>query len=160
MRRFLVLTPLCLAVFSPLAAATCVCTCTVATVNVAFGSYNPLPGAASDSTGSVTLDCSVIAGSVSYTEALSAGNGSNGYAPRTMSSGANHVNYNLYLDSARATVWGDGTGSTQTQSGASGTIINGTYSNTFTVYGRILSNQTSTQPGSYSDSITVTVTYN
>jgi spore coat protein U-like protein len=130
----------------------------VSTGGVAFGAYNPLPGAASDTTGSVTLSCNISAGSVSYTMALTTG-GSGSYVPRQMSSGASHLNYNLYLDSARTTVWGDGTGGTQTLSGTSPIVVP-SYTQTDNVYGRILANQQSTPPGSYSDTITVTVTYN
>jgi spore coat protein U-like protein len=35
------------------------------------------------------------------------------FQPRTMRSGPNQLAYNLYLDAARAAVWGDGTQGTQ-----------------------------------------------
>jgi spore coat protein U-like protein len=148
----------CVAALSSPAASQCVCSCSVTTVGVAFGAYNPLPGAASDATGSVTNTCTITAGILSYTVALSAG-GSASYSPRHMSSGVNRLNYNLTVDSARTIVWGDGSGGTQMQSDATGLGVLGNYAKTYSVYGRILANQSSAVPGSYSDSIIVTVTY-
>src|SRR6266487_1298814 len=53
------------------------------------------------------------------------------FIPRKMVNAGTLLNYNLYTDAARTTVWGDGTGGTVTVSGSS----NG--STTHTVYGRI-----------------------
>jgi spore coat protein U-like protein len=71
-----------------------------------------------------------------------------------MSQGANLLSYSLYTDAARTNVWGDGTGSTATI-GNTGT---GAVQNV-TVYGRIPGSQSSAPPGSYADTISVTVTY-
>jgi spore coat protein U-like protein len=69
-----------------------------------------------------------------------------------MTSGANTVNYTLYSNSGRTTVWGNTVG-TDTQA-ATG---NGS-AQSYTVYGRVPS-QAAPAPGTYSDTITVTVTY-
>jgi len=61
--------------------------------------------------------------------------------------------YNLYLDSTRLTIWGDGTGGTGTFSGMGTGSDVGT-----TVYGRIPAGQ-NVAVGTYSDLITVTVTF-
>ena len=69
-----------------------------------------------------------------------------------MTSGANTVNYSLYTDIARSTVWGNTVG-TDTKSGTG----NGS-AQTLTVYGQLPAGQYPT-PGSYSDTITATITY-
>jgi spore coat protein U-like protein len=90
----------------------------------------------------------------SFTVALSAGN-SNDFTTRTMSNGSNTLAYNLYVDSNRMMIWGDGTGGTSTQT-FSGLLS--LLSTSFTVYGRAPKSQYPA-PGSYTDTITVTVTY-
>ncbi|RDS79325.1 SCPU domain-containing protein [Dyella monticola] len=121
-------------------------TCSATTTGVSFGTYDPFASAPLDSTGSVSVTCSA---STSYIVALSAGQGS--FASRTMSSGAHLLAYNLYTDTLRTTVWGDGSGSTTTVPG-SGT------SASYTVYGRVPALQNA-YVGAYSDSIIVTVSF-
>jgi spore coat protein U-like protein len=70
---------------------------------------------------------------------------------RLLANGAATVNYNLYTASDYATVWGD-TGGTPVSSTGTGA------DQTFTIYGRIPA-QTTPAPGTYTDLITVTVTY-
>ena len=74
-------------------------------------------------------------------------------ATRTMESGANSVNYSLYTSGTYATIWGDGTSGTSTHphSGTGSTT-------TLTIYGRVPS-QTTPTAATYSDTITITVTY-
>jgi spore coat protein U-like protein len=71
-----------------------------------------------------------------------------------MTSGANTLNYNLYTSSGYGTVWGDGTSSTAAITGTGTGSAQST-----SVYGRIGSGQTSVPPGSYADTVSVTVTY-
>ena len=144
------------------ASALCiVCSCSVAIdSNVAFGTYNPLPGTAADAAGHFTVTCDLIVGLLStYSVALSKG-GSGGYSPRKMSSGTNTLNYNLYTDAARTTIWGDGSGGSTIVSDRSLLFLLGHVVRPYDVYGRILANQQATFPGSFSDTITVIVTYN
>lgn len=78
-----------------------------------------------------------------------------------MASGANHLNYDLYTNSTRTTIWGDGTGSTQVVADSlTVPALFGTSNKDNTVYGRIPGSQSTTRTGSYNDSITVTITYN
>jgi spore coat protein U-like protein len=71
-----------------------------------------------------------------------------------MTSGANTLNYMLYTDTGRTTLWGDGTASTARLTGT------GTGSaQSSTIYGRIASGQSSTPVGSYSDTILVTIDF-
>ena len=61
-----------------------------------------------------------------------------------------YLNYQLYSDSARGTVWDNVTGTTLTGSG----IAQG-----LTVYGRLPGGQLSAPAGAYSDTITATVSF-
>jgi spore coat protein U-like protein len=70
---------------------------------------------------------------------------------RLLANGAATVNYNLYTTSGYATVWGDTGGGLVSSTG------NGA-DQTFTIYGRVPA-QTTPAPGTYTDTITVTVTY-
>ena len=76
-----------------------------------------------------------------------------------MKSGAVVLNYNLYSNSTRTTVWGDGTGSTQTVLGSNQVKpATPTFTDNFTVYGSVPALQDAAV-GAYSDNITITLTY-
>jgi spore coat protein U-like protein len=96
-----------------------------------------------------------VVGSSTATAALSSGM-SGTFTARTMSNGTGGtLRYNLYTIAADSVVWGDGTGGSQTQT----LTINGLGSVTVnaTVYGLVPLQDPA--PGSYSDTITVTVNY-
>lgn len=122
--------------------------CSVNATSFQFGTINPLIATSHDSTSTVTVTCPSL---TSYSVALSPGSGT--FSQRQMSNGTNTLDYNLYTDSARTEIWGDGSGSTATVSASADDT--GT---DHTVYGR-LPHQPTAAVGSYSDSITVTVTY-
>jgi|SRR5262245_14205463 len=125
-------------------------TCTVASPNTLdFGTQGVL-SANVDQTTTFTVTCT---NTTPYTVALDAGTGSGAtVATRKMTSGAATVNYTLYRDAGRTNVWGVTTG-TDTVAGTG----NGA-AQTLTVYGRVPS-QTTPAPGTYTDTINVTVTY-
>lgn len=125
--------------------------CSATTLGVAFGTYEPFSGSAVDSTGSIEVSCLV---SLGYTVSLSTGSGGS-YNPRALSSGGNTLNYNLFLDSARSTIWGDGSSGTSVASGEISVLL---FPVSHTVYGRIPGGQNPVV-GSYADTITVTVTF-
>jgi spore coat protein U-like protein len=103
-----------------------------------------------DQTSTLQVTCT---NTTPYNIGLDAGTGSGAtVATRKLTSGGATVNYTLYSDSGRTTVWGN-TVSTDTVAGTG----NGT-GQSFTVYGRIPT-QTTPAPGNYADTITVTVTY-
>ena len=103
-----------------------------------------------DQTSTIQVTCT---NSTPYNIGLNAGTGTGAtVATRKLTSGGATVNYTLYSDSGRSTVWGN-TVSTDT---AAGTGNGGAQS--YTVYGRIPT-QTTPAPGTYTDTITVTVTY-
>ena len=122
--------------------------CTVTATGFQFGAIDPLVATDHESTSTITVTCPSL---TAYTISLSPGAGT--YSQREMTSGSEILNYNLYTSSLYTSIWGDGTGSTSTVSGA--TDSNGS---TQTVYGR-LPHQPTAMPGSYSDSIVVTVIY-
>lgn len=122
--------------------------CTVSATSFQFGAIDPLVASPTDSSSTITVDCPSL---TAYTIALSAGNGS--YAERQMQSGANSLAYNLYTAATYTNIWGDGTGGSSTVAGsadASGTE--------HSVFGRVPHQATAT-PGTYSDSIVVTITF-
>ena len=91
----------------------------------------------------------------SYTIQLSKGTSST-YAPRVLTNGGSTLAYNLYTSNARNQVWGDGTGGSQTVT--SNFIALLSLDQTTTVYGRIPAGQ-NVPPGSYSDTVLVTVIF-
>lgn len=138
-------------------------TCTTSGSNLVFGNYNPLSGSARQITGTISVSCSAVVsltgGTVNYTIALGPGN-SGSYAVRKLSSGVNRLSYNLYTNSNYNAVWGDGTGGSVTVPGSGNiSLLLSSFTNKATVYGQIPGGQTTTVPGSYADTITVTLTY-
>lgn len=136
------------------------CTCSVSTTSIAFGVYNPLQAGPVDSTGSVRMNCGGVAGLlIPYSIELGGGSSGNA-ASRRMVSGSNVLAYALYSDSTRLTLWGSGSGGAAAlQSGVLLDVLGLAPTQVHTVHGRIAGHQTATVPGSYSDVITVTVTY-
>jgi len=131
--------------------------CTLAIANFAFGAYSPANYTPLEATGNVAVSCDGIAGQgISYTLAINAGS-SGSFVSRKMIYGPYALNYNLYLNAARTTIWGDGNVGT-------GIVVDGYASiagvnvRNYTVYGRIPVNQ-AVPPGAYNDSLLVTLTY-
>jgi spore coat protein U-like protein len=112
--------------------------CTVSATNLAFGTYPVASAANIDATSTITVNCPNL---LPYTVSVPTptARAMTGPLPATP------LNYALYSDLARTTAFsnsGAGTGANQN----------------ITVYGRIPSGQNPTQ-GSYTDTVTVTVTY-
>lgn len=126
-------------------------TCSIGTTPVSFGAYDVFSTIPVDITGSITFNCDAAA---SVSVVLSKGESST-YNPRRMLSGIEQLNYNLYLDAAKSTIWGDGTGSTSIYSNPS-TPVNQNV--TVTIYGSVPARQNA-KVGSYSDTVTVTINY-
>ena len=125
--------------------------CTITTTAVSFGSYNVFSGSADDGTGQITYRCTSPRPPV-VTIQLDKG-ASPSFSPRQMRKGAETLNYNLYLDSTRSTIWGDGTGGTQVYSRANpprNQNIN------LSVFGRIPAGQ-DVSAGTYSATVTATI---
>lgn len=125
--------------------------CGVNVTPIAFGSLDAVSGAAVDSTGNVSVDCDA---QVSYQIRIDGGQNSSGsFSTRRMRllDGIYLMEYNLYLDSSRVLIWGDGTGGSQVAAG-----VNPGIRQDITVYGRIFGGQ-NLWVGDYSDSVTIIV---
>ena len=126
--------------------ATVVAACTVGATALAFGSY---AGDAVDGSSTITVNCG---NGVAYGVELSAGSGSPTTTSRAMGNGSGDaLDYEVYTDTGRSTVWAVGAGGSQAGVGSGA-------DQTVTAYGRIPSGQVS-PAGSYTDALTITVTY-
>jgi spore coat protein U-like protein len=144
----------------PAAAATCA----VTVPGFAFGNYDALSPAPTDSSTVLQVECqwtgAPASETVAYTVALSTGTGT--FAARTMLGGTHALQYNLYTSPAigPATVWGDGTGGSMLVAGALGPLsasVPVLVAN-HPIHGRIPARQ-DVPVGSYGASVLVTLTY-
>ncbi|UYV37054.1 spore coat U domain-containing protein [Rhodobacteraceae bacterium D3-12] len=124
--------------------------CEIDVTTLSFGYISSSLNSPIDESATVNVRCTSDT-AYSVRMGMGTGPGVTNPAMRKMSSGGNTLAYGLYRDSARSLVWGD-TSTTDVDA-------NGLGSNqAFTVYGRIHAGQ-SPPPGSYSDSVVVTVNY-
>lgn len=138
--------------------ATVTANCTISTVGITFGSYDPVVSHAStnlDSNGSVTVSCTNgSATTIGMGQGTFPAGASSAAVPlRQMGSGAHRLRYDLYQDAARTTIWGDiGTPAARayTSTGVAATII--------TIYGRVPSGQ-DVSVGAYTDTVTATISF-
>ena len=135
--------------------------CSVSAPNISFGSYDVFAGSPITSTTTISVTCTLTGNGTEnfdYAIALSPGL-SNSFVQRTMTSGANALGYNLYSNSTRTTVWGDGSGAAPTVSGSMTLTKSArTHTDSPTVYGSVPALQ-DVGVGAYSDNITIIVTY-
>lgn len=138
------------------AALFCVCAyagwaegCSISATPVNFGVYDSFSHR--DATGSIGISCEP---GLLYAVRIDAGaNSGGGFAARKArrGGGSETVSYNLYRDSARTEVWGDGTDNTFIRSGVSA----GAAEN-LTIFGRLPARQ-NIMSGVYSDILTLTI---
>ncbi|MDB5699795.1 MAG: hypothetical protein JWN69_2599 [Alphaproteobacteria bacterium] len=132
--------------------ATVSANCTVTTAAIAFGTYNTLSAANSDATGTVNVTCTP---GTPWTATAGAGTGTGAtLSVRKMTSGANLMNYALYTDSGRTTIWGDGVAPTVNIAGTGTGAVQAS-----TIYGRVTGSQSTLPVGSYADTVAVTITF-
>ena len=133
--------------------ATVTSNCVVSTSPIDFGDVDVTNGANVDGTGGISVTCT--SGTAWSADADAGGGTGATLAVRKMSDGTNFLNYALYTNAGRTTVWGDGAGgATATISGTGNGVAQAS-----TIYGRVPSGQTSLPAGDYLDTVTVTVTY-
>lgn len=133
--------------------ATVIATCSVSAGTLNFGNYNVLTATPTDSSATVSVICT---SGVPYTVALNQGTGSGATVTnRLMTSSGNTLSYGIYTANTHASnqIWGDGTSGTITQSNTGSGATQ-----PFTAYGRIPAQQ-NVPTGTYTDSVTVTVTF-
>ena len=139
-----------LALLAPAAWADTACSFN-AVVGVNFGTYSVLATSANDNgVGSLRIKCQG-GGAPSFVVGLSTGQ-SFSYVTRVLKSGTNSLNYNLYTNSTRSLIWGDGSGGSSTRAVARNTTT------TLSVFGRIAAGQDAAV-GIYVDSIVATVNF-
>lgn len=122
-------------------------TCTVSASPLAFGSYS---GVQIDSTATITATCTNT--TPYYINCDGGLNYGAGFYPRMHGSDGTLINYYAYRDAARTQNWGNTYNADGVSATGSGTPQN------FTLYGRVAGGQYGT-PGSYTDTLTITVTY-
>jgi len=121
--------------------------CIVSATALGFGNYT---GAVNSAQSTVTVTCT---NSTTYTVGLGPGLASGAtVTTRQMQNGAALLNYGLFSDAAWTTNWGNTSGTNWVSKTGTGAAQN------ITVYGQIPAGQYVT-PGSYADTIAVTVTY-
>lgn len=126
--------------------------CSVSASALDFGTIDVMANIDTDATTTIDVTCS---SSTDYNIGLDAGTatGASVTTRQMTDASSNALNYSLYSESGRTTNWGDTVGTDTVADTGSGSA------QTHTVYGRVPSGQTSAVVGSYSDTITVTVTY-
>lgn len=125
--------------------------CRISASDLSFGIYNPLSTASTQSVGNVTVSCFLEIG----TAVIELGTGGSGiYGRRRMLSGNNALLYNLYTDSARTRIFGNGANGTARISFS----ISVFGDNRIPIYGAIPARQ-DVAPGTYTDTIIATVRY-
>ena len=131
--------------------------CSLSTTGLSFGNFNLLDASARDSSSSLTVTCTGTTGEiVSYSLAASLSPTYSG--TRTLTSGTSALQYNLFVTSARTVVFGDATQGTSLIGGGM-TIGLASTQSVQTIFGRILANQNLAPPGSYGDTVVLTVSY-
>jgi spore coat protein U-like protein len=150
-----------MALLAPFSRAAVTVNCTASASGIAFGIYNPLSAVANASTGTLQVTCNGTGnGTTKITLNVTLSRGLSGtYATRKMFSGVDTLNYNIFWSTAYNQIIGDGSGGSVAGSvGQFRVDAGGSNAVTETFYGRIPASQ-DVAPGSYSDVITVTVTY-
>ena len=126
-------------------AATCVVT---SATTLDFGTQGVL-SANIDQTSTITITCT---NTTPYNIGLDKGLNGSSVTTRQMKAGSELVNYSLFSDAGRTVNWGNTVGTDTVAATGNGSA------QPFTVYGRIPP-QTTPAPATYTDTITVTVTY-
>ena len=135
---------------APANAATCGFT---AVAGLSFGAYDVF-GPNLDAAGSLTYVCTGVLPGDNVVITLETG-GASSYTPRQMQSGPYRLDYNIFLDATRFSIWGDGTG---------GSVIYGpvvpleALPVVVPMYGRVPAGQNA-YVGTYTDTIIVTMSF-
>ncbi len=129
--------------------ATVVANCTLSVGSLAFGNY--VPTAQTLSTATITVTCT---DTTTYNVGLDGGTGSqsSGYTRYMTGPAGAEVPYHFFSDSGRSTEWGNTVGTDTVAGTGTGSA------QTLTVYGIMYTSHYVT-PGSYTDTVTATVTY-
>lgn len=124
--------------------------CVLTTTSLSFADYSPFATAPNDSTGAVTIHCSI--GTIANI-GLDCGTACTASVPYMRNGSGGSLSYSVYQNSTRTTPWGNTTGSWLTTPPAPDTN-----SQVYTIYGRIPALQP-VPPGNYTDTVTATVNF-
>lgn len=128
--------------------------CRVTTTPVSFGGYDVFSSFPLDTTGRVSVSCNnpekkrmPVAISINR-------GGASSFNPRQMRQvgGSDRMDYYLFIDASRTTLWGDGSGGSSTYTG----MIDRTSPLNVPIYGRVPARQ-NLRGGTYRDSLVVTI---
>lgn len=132
--------------------------CTVSAATLNFGSNAGTALLSGAITASTTVSVTCTNGSP-YSVGMSNGANASG-SQRRMASGGNFINYDLYTDSARLNAWTTASSSTTCTTANSCALGTGNGSaQSVSIYGTVPTVAVAPAPGSYSDTVTMTVTY-
>jgi spore coat protein U domain-containing protein, fimbrial subunit CupE1/2/3/6 len=130
--------------------------CSIRSVSgLVFGSYNVFSGTPLDTSGAIIYRCTGVAGADSLIIQLTSGNAGTFASSRALLDGAFRLDYNIYLDAARSTVWGDGSAGTNQHGPVQPVEAADT---SVAVFGRIPPRQNA-RAGSYTDTVIVTIVF-
>ena len=127
--------------------------CTISTTPVNFGAYDTVAANATaplDGIGTIVVTCTKGAAAK---VGLSTGSNAQGTTRRMTTSATEFLNYELYKDAARTSVWGDGI-----DTGLDLGAAPNRNPRTFTTYGRVPAAQDATV-GNYTDTVVATVNF-
>jgi spore coat protein U-like protein len=123
--------------------------CAVTAQDLNFGVYNAQGGSPLLATTAVMATCSP---GTSYNIGLNEGSTGGTITQRRMASGTNTLNYQLYSDTSRSTIWGNTTGSDTVTGVGTGLAVG------HVVHGSVPAAQ-AVPAGAYGDTITVRISY-
>lgn len=137
--------------------ATVSASCTIGTTTVAFGEYDPVNTHSAtdlDNTGEVSVTCTNgSSATITLGQGASASGTSTDADPeRRLTDATDFLTYSLFSDSGRTTEWGN-TELTGVASTGTGSAV------AHAVYGRVDQGQSTVGAGTYSDTVTATVTF-
>ena len=131
--------------------------CTIGATSMSFGGYDVLNPVPADGQGTVSYTCGTHTAPGLRTAIknvqIEISSGSSGSYDRSMSGGPDRLRYNVFIDAARQTIWGDGSSGTDVVR-QSNPQNHQTY--TVPVFGRIMPQQ-DVLSGAYSDTLIVTI---
>jgi len=128
--------------------------CSATTTPLNFSNYDVFSTLPLDSTGNVTISCTNPEAKPVQVEVTISSGSSGSFNPRQMAlaGASDRMNYYLFLDASKTTIWGDGTGGTAT---FTSTVVRNPTVNAV-IYGRVPARQ-NLRAGVYSDTLLITV---
>lgn len=134
------------------------CSCSINVPDFTFNAYDTNNKSSADASSTVSVTCSALAtgSNIAYDISISKGN-SGTYSERELMSGVSTLAYNLFTNSARSVVWGDGSGMSTSVSAAY-TLSSLSRTDHFDIFGRIPAEQ-NVPVGQYTDILTVTIAF-